>query len=110
MDRLENEGLLYVPKHVKEQNTPPASTGIVVQTGRDINYWQTGDMVMFGSLMGSRYTIDGQEIIILDENEVMCSLEPTDASTISIAPEDPEADSKREISDAEQFMGRKKVR
>lgn len=108
MDRLENEGLLYIPKHIKDQNTPSASTGIVVQTGLNITHWVPGDMVMFGSLMGSRYMVDGQEIIILDEMEVMCSLEPTDESTLTVQADEDTTD--KEISDAAQFMGRKKVR
>lgn len=108
LDRLERARILTFPSHLKAQYTPPASTGIVVQVGADIKHWQPGDMVMFGALTGSRYHVDKVEIIILDESEVMCSLEPTSESSVEVVSEEPEPLSDEEIADVARLMGKKK--
>lgn len=36
MDRVEQEGLIHIPKPIKKDNTPMPTTGIVVQCGPDI--------------------------------------------------------------------------
>lgn len=75
LDRVEKEGFLYVPPSVKKANTPPPSTGIVIQVGPLVKDLTPGDMIMFSQHAGGDYKIDREDFKILEEREVMCTLE-----------------------------------
>lgn len=75
-DRVEKEGLLYLPEDVKKANTPLPSTGIVVQVGRGVSPEDAelleGAAVMFSKFAGSDFIVSEEEYKILEVPEVMC--------------------------------------
>lgn len=85
MDRVEESGFLVIPETVKEANTPPPSTGIVVQLGTDLmqgdyptaryDQLKPGTAIMFSRYAGSDVIVDEEEFKILDVKEIMCTLE-----------------------------------
>src|SRR5262245_33594814 len=65
MDRLEKEGLLYAPKHVKEELTPRPTTGVVVAVGQRVTLVSEGDMVMFSKFAGMDFLIEEEQLRIV---------------------------------------------
>lgn len=105
MDRVEKAGLLVLPQTVKENNTPLASTGVIVKLGELFRSMpglyqmdeedrirlgmdpkepppvlQEGTMVMFSRFAGSDVRVDEEQFRILDESEIMCTL--TDVNNV----------------------------
>ncbi len=99
-DRLEKEGLLYVPEDAKEKNTPLESTGIVVAMGstalrdpmnlkldpgdpeRNVDCFEypiitEGTMVAFSKYAGSDISADHEDFRILELREILCTLVDT---------------------------------
>lgn len=78
LDRVEKEGLLYVPEGVKKDNTPMPSTGIIVMQGDDVvdtrGRLGEGTAVMFSKFAGSDFVVDEQDFKILDVPEIMAVL------------------------------------
>lgn len=78
-DEVEKKGLLVIPEHIKKDNTPLPSTGIVVQLGQDAatttSLIETGSMIMFSKFSGHDFVVDEEDFKILDVSEVMAVLE-----------------------------------
>lgn len=107
MDQVEREGLLTVPKWVKRDNTPMPSTGVVVQLGNELidqymmraavdhakspDCWpiQEGSLIMFSKFAGTDFMIEEEGFRILDEREVLCTLEMVKPDAITPVKEDP---------------------
>lgn len=93
LDRLEKQGVLYIPETHKERNTPLPSTGIVVAVGDgclrdsergsyipstsdDPTILQPGDMIMFSKYSGNDLLLNQEEEYrIIPEAEILCVLE-----------------------------------
>jgi len=91
LDRVEEEGLLFVPKHVKTENTPLPTTGIVIQVGPGVSVVTEGDMVMFPKFAGCDFKIENEDFRVVEEAEVMCTLVDTLGNVIEVS--DAEEDS-----------------
>lgn len=87
MDRVEKEGLLYMPEKAKEQNTPAPTTGIVLQLGEelldeykvdydDVPAWpiKPGDGVLFGKYSGIEATVGNVTYRILNADDILCTI------------------------------------
>lgn len=96
MDRVEKEGRLVIPKAVKEQNTPMATTGVVLLVGPNVPceecgheglvhqdgficstyrpMLQEGDMVMFSKFSGTDFRIETEDFRIMEASEIICTL------------------------------------
>jgi co-chaperonin GroES (HSP10) len=92
MDRVEKEGLLHIPKTARDANQPLPSTGIVVKLGEEFKKpWATksdalqeGAMIMFSRFAGMDFRIDEQDFRILEENEIVCTLEDTQGVVVPV--------------------------
>lgn len=94
-DRVEKEGLLYVPKAVKDENTPLPTTGVVIAVGDSVrcrNCWQyksdhfersndkyeplvaEGDMIMFSKFAGMDFMVANEDFRIVSTDEILCTL------------------------------------
>ena len=83
------EGGIYLPENVVEENTISTQVGYVLKVG-DLAFkdkekfptgaWcEAGNWVMFARYAGSRFKIDGGEVRILNDDEVLAKiLEPED--------------------------------
>lgn len=83
MDRLESEGSLVIPEHLREQYTPEASTGIIIGVGNGVSesdreYLSEGTMVMYHHMAGEKYTVDKNNVVVLDVREIRCTLLDTE--------------------------------
>lgn len=78
LDRVEKEGKLYIPKAVKDANTPLPSTGLVIEVGLGVSADQAellrGAAVMFSKFAGSDFVVDEEDFKILDVPEILCIL------------------------------------
>ncbi len=79
MDKLEAEGVLYAPQDAKEQNTPIATTGIVIQLSEEFmgnrKIITEGSCVMFGPYAGENVKFsDNCQLRILDEAQLICTV------------------------------------
>lgn len=87
LDRVEQEGILVVPKDLKESYTPKESTGIVVATGFAPMGLDVGTMVMFSMHAGSEFSVGGEEgFRILDAKDILCTLEQADVDPAIVVP------------------------
>lgn len=82
-DRVEKEGLLYLPEQVKKDNTPLPSTGIVVTLGEDCSQADRavlceGAMVMFSKYAGSDVILEEENFRVLEVPEIMAVLEDSE--------------------------------
>lgn len=73
MDRVEKEGVLFIPETARDANTPLPTTGVVVAVG-DVFDIAEGDMIMFSKFAGSDCYFNEECFRILDEREVLCTL------------------------------------
>ena len=83
------EGGIYLPDQVVEENTVSTQVGYVLKVG-DLAFkdkekfpsgpWcEAGNWVMFARYAGSRFKIDGGEVRILNDDEILARiLEPED--------------------------------
>ena len=83
------DGGIYLPDAVVQEQTVSTQVGYVLKVG-DLAYLDTekfptgpwcaeGDWVMFARYSGSRFKIDGGEVRILNDDEVLAKiLEPED--------------------------------
>lgn len=87
MDEVEKEGILVVPKSVRDDNTPLPSTGFVIEIGRDVEDEMArileGAAVMFSKFAGADFVIDEEDFKILDVAEIMCTIEFAESSPIA---------------------------
>ena len=93
MDEVEEKGMLYIPKSVKEQNTPMPTTGIILQLGAYANMndditLQVGDMVMFPKFSGCDFNIEEEDLRILEASEILCTLVDTQGALAEVAKND----------------------
>ena len=83
------EGGIYLPDQVVEENTVSTQVGYVLKVGdlafKDKDKFPTGawceagNWVMFARYAGSRFKIDGGEVRILNDDEILAKiLEPED--------------------------------
>ena len=82
------EGGIYLPDQVVEENQVATQVGYVLKVGSlaykdsdkfDSPWCQKGDWVMFARYAGSRFKIDGGEVRILNDDEVLATIsEPDD--------------------------------
>ena len=82
------EGGIYLPDQVVEENQVATQVGYVLKVGSlaykdpdkfDSPWCQKGDWVMFARYAGSRIKIDGGEVRILNDDEVLATIsEPDD--------------------------------
>lgn len=92
IDEVQSRTNLVIPRHIKRDNTPPPSTGVVVQLGEGLideykiaygpgrdpyTPWplQEGTMVLFPKLSGTDYAIGGEQFRILAVEEIVATLE-----------------------------------
>jgi co-chaperonin GroES (HSP10) len=111
MDRVEEAGLIAIPKFVKKENTPLPTTGVVLIVGPGVpckwcgekrqNHEQgkhclsssdifkptisEGDMVMFPKFSGCDFNIEEEDLRILEVAEVMCTLVDSENSLTEVA-------------------------
>ena len=83
------DGGIYLPDKVVEENTVSTQVGYVLKVGK-LSYkdsekfpfgaWcKQGDWVMFARYAGSRFRIDGGEVRILNDDEILARIkEPED--------------------------------
>lgn len=82
MDRIEKEGILFVPETAREENTPLPTTGIVVAVSADAEVYdeakearlQEGDMVLFSKYAGTDVYLNEEAFRILNIPEILCTL------------------------------------
>ena len=88
MDRVEKEGLLEIPKAVRDANTPKESSGVVIGVGSQLSQeLAIGDMVMFSMHAGSEFSVGGEEgFRILDSKEILCTLEQDGEEPVELIP------------------------
>jgi chaperonin GroES len=66
-------GGLFIPDAAKETPTE----GIILAFDSECNqHLQEGDRILFGKYSGADVTIDGQEYLILREDEILAVIEP----------------------------------
>ncbi len=116
MDRVEEQGLIHLPKWVKKENTPLPTTGIVIAVGpgvlcrlcgqpyyehshadvgivnaRGCSLYQPpiaeGDMVMYPKFSGSDFTIEEEDLRILEAADILCTLVDTEGAIAEVAGE-----------------------
>lgn len=87
MDRVEKEGILYVPESAREENTPLPTTGIIVAIGRGVvDPLYEGDMVMFSKYAGSDVYFNEEAFRIMETREVLCTLQARAEGDIVVLP------------------------
>lgn len=84
MDRLEAEGVLVFEQWMKDENTPAASTGFVLDVGDEVEGSflkllkptdeNPSPMVLFSKYSGSPFTVDGEGVIVLETSEIVATL------------------------------------
>ena len=83
------DGGIYLPDKVVEENTVSTQVGYVLKVGElaykdsekfPVGPWcKQGDWVMFARYAGSRFRIDGGEVRILNDDEILARIkEPED--------------------------------
>jgi chaperonin GroES len=83
------DGGIYLPDKVVEENTVSTQVGYVLKVGElaykdsekfPFGAWcKQGDWVMFARYAGSRFRIDGGEVRILNDDEILARIkEPED--------------------------------
>ena len=83
------DGGIYLPDKVVEENTVSTQVGYVLKVGKlaykdaekfPFGAWcKQGDWVMFARYAGSRFRIDGGEVRILNDDEILARIkEPED--------------------------------
>lgn len=91
MDRVEKEGILFVPETAREENTPLPTTGIVVGVGqrddpdRPIPLVE-GDMIMFSKYAGTDVYFNEEAFRIMETREILCTLEATEPADVIVLP------------------------
>lgn len=101
MDRVEEQGLIVLPKWVKQENSPLPTTGLVLAVGPDCEQnhdptcdrffckcptiIQEGDMVMFPKFSGSDFQIENEDLRIVESKEILCTLVDTEQSLVEIS-------------------------
>lgn len=93
MDKLEKEGLLVFEASMKKENTPRASTGIVVKVGDAYEdegihapVWE-GTMILFSKYAGVSFAVDEESgYRIIDENEIICTFKRAEKSDVMVLP------------------------
>lgn len=88
LDRVEKEGKLIIPEKVREDNTPLASSGIVIALGNGVEGFNRcllaeGTMVMFNKFSGSEFTVDEVDIRVLDVDQILAVLEDTQNAVVT---------------------------
>ena len=91
----QTKGGLFIPDEVRDRETVATVVAYVLRVGPlaykdpnkfgpDCDPWcQQGDWVCIGRYAGSRFKIDGGEIRIINDDEVIATvLEPTDIKTV----------------------------
>lgn len=95
MDRVEKEGILFIPETTREQNTPLPTTGVVVAVGDGI-YGMIkplceGDMILFSKYAGTDIYLNEEAFRIMDTREVLCTLVETNPGGVTVMPFNPGA-------------------
>ena len=81
----QTEGGIYLPNQVVEENAVSTQVGYVLKVG-ELAYQDTdkfphgpwcakGDWVMFARYAGSRFRIDGGEVRILNDDEILATIQ-----------------------------------
>ncbi len=92
MDKVEKEGLLYIPKDMKDRNTPLPCTGVVIQVGDGVtcerqSQLASGTAVMFSRYAGTDFTVEQNDgFRILETREILCTLEIDAEAVAPISP------------------------
>jgi co-chaperonin GroES (HSP10) len=70
----------------KEEHTPLPSSGIIIQVGDGVEgtTYQPGDMVMFSKYAGADFRIEEEDLKVLFANEIICTLEAAEGSTVEV--------------------------
>lgn len=83
LDDYEAEGLIVVPKAVKEEHTPPPSTGLVIAVGDDVPpIFAAGTMVMFSHYAAKAFEINKKQYFVLDWKDIACTLKAIEGMTL----------------------------
>lgn len=92
MDRLEKEAVLVFTAQLKKDNTPRASTGIVVKVGEayaglGMSPVEEGEMILFSKYAGVSFSVDEESgYRIIDENEIICTFKRAEKSDVMVLP------------------------
>lgn len=83
------DGGIYIPEAVQEQNSRTTVVGYVVALGSEAYadkakfssgpWCKKGDWIVFGRYAGARFKIDGGELRLLNDDEVLAVLSDPDA-------------------------------
>ena len=65
-----SEGGIVIPDNAREQPL----TAKVIAVGEKVKTLSKGDEVIFASFAGTVFTIDGQEVIVVDEEDILLVL------------------------------------
>ena len=81
----QTEGGIYLPDKVVEENSVSTQVGYVLKVGElaygdetkfpDGPWCKKGDWVMFARYAGSRFRIDGGEVRILNDDEILATIQ-----------------------------------
>lgn len=81
----EKIGLLYRPQSAESLTSRHVGTVVALcdsyttEDGEQGPLYKLGDIVAFGKYAGTQVTINKQEIIIMNERDILCTLEEEDA-------------------------------
>jgi len=68
---LEKIGIILLSEKAKEQ----PKTGVIISIGDDVKLLEVGNKVIFTTYSGHEVKIDGQELIVMEEDDVLGILE-----------------------------------
>jgi co-chaperonin GroES (HSP10) len=87
--KKQTDGGIYIPEQVQEQNSRTTVVGYVVSMGSDAYadkakfptgpWCKKGDWIVFGRYAGARFKIDGGELRLLNDDEILAVLSDPDA-------------------------------
>lgn len=81
---MQKEGTLYIPEHIKKENTPKPSCGIVVAVGEEHDLvthqpLKEGDGVMFSKYAGMDFMIEAENFRIVSVDDILCTFVDTES-------------------------------
>lgn len=67
LDEPDTKGMIVVPESAKSKPT----RGVIIAVGIEAQYIKVGDVVVFGKYSGTDVEIDGKEVVLMHEDDVI---------------------------------------
>ena len=77
-------GLIVVPETSREMEP---TEGTVLAVGEDVTKVKIGDEVFFGRYSGFTFDRNGTKYVLCNEEDILCTIDGTNAHTESVSPE-----------------------